>query len=196
LTLLYKGSSNQTFTHIYSAIVLASYNYIYKLGETRVLHIPNMNLHFSSSILTSNINPIFGSRGTSSPYTPLSFGGVHIPQPTPTVRGWNPPSSKPNPRYNSQGWSAQMGGPCTSYIPSIHPSSTMLVPMNTFLMENLPLTYGVPSGGSQFYSMGNPPHRFPSFGGNIYPHMSNPYHAAFSSHAASSMMIPLQTFMS
>jgi hypothetical protein len=37
LTLLYKGSSNKKFIHIYSASLLASYSYIYKLGETRVL---------------------------------------------------------------------------------------------------------------------------------------------------------------
>jgi hypothetical protein len=88
-----------------------------------------------------------------------------------------------------------MGGPSTFYISSIYPSSTMLVPMNAFLMENLPLISGVSFGGSHFYSMGNPLHEFPSSGGNIYPHMTNPYHVAFSSQAASSVVMPLQTFM-
>ena len=69
----------------------------------------------------------------------------------------------------------------------------MHVPMNIFLMEKLPLTFGVSSEGSQFYSMGNPLHGVPLSRGNIYPHMSNPYIVAFSSQAASSM--PLQPFM-
>jgi hypothetical protein len=63
-------------------------------------------------------------------------------------------------------------------------------------MENLPLTSGVSSGGSQFYGMGNPQHEVPSSGGNIYnPHMNNPYHVTFSSQAASAGMVPLQPFM-
>jgi hypothetical protein len=64
---------------------------------------PDMTSHLSSSILTSNVNPSFGSGGTTPPYTPFSFGGGHIPQPTPTVGGWNPPSSRPNPSYNFKG---------------------------------------------------------------------------------------------
>jgi hypothetical protein len=88
-----------------------------------------------------------------------------------------------------------MGGPSTSYIPSIYISSVMLVPTNAFLMMNLSLTSGVSFGGIQFYCMGNPLQRVPSYGGNIYPHMSNPYHVAFSSQAASSVMMPLQHFM-
>jgi hypothetical protein len=43
--------------------------------------------------------------------------------------------------------------------------------------------------------MGNPLHGVPSSGGNIYPHMSNPYNVTFSSQEASSVMIPLQPFM-
>jgi hypothetical protein len=74
-----------------------------------------------------------------------------------------------------------MGGPSTSYISFVHPSSTIFVPTNVFLMENLPITSGVSSCGSQFYSMRNYLHGFPSSGRNIYPHMSNPYHVTFSS---------------
>jgi hypothetical protein len=111
------------------------------------------------------------------------------------VGGWNPPSSGPNPSFTFPGSSAQMGGPSTYYIPSIYPSSTMPVPTNTFLMEDLLLSSGVSSRGSQFYSMGNPLHGVPSSGGNIYPHLSNPCHVAFSSQAISSVMMPLQPFM-
>jgi hypothetical protein len=70
----------------------------------------------------------------------------------------------------------------------------MLVPMNTFPMADLRLSSGFSSGGSYFYSMGNPPHEVHSPEGNIYPHMSNPCHVAFSSQAASSVLMPLQPF--
>jgi hypothetical protein len=104
---------------------------------------PEMNLHLSSSISSSYVNPSFGSRGMMPPYSHFSFGGGHIPQPTPTIGVWNPPSSRPNPRFTFPEASAQMGDPSTSYISSIYRSSTMLVPTSTFLMDNLPLTSGV-----------------------------------------------------
>jgi hypothetical protein len=104
---------------------------------------PNMTLHMSSSILTSNVNTSFGSGGMSPPYNPFPFGGGHIPQSFPMVGGWNPPSSAPNPSYGFQGWNGQMGGVSTSYIHSVYPSSTMHVPMNDFIMENPPQTSGV-----------------------------------------------------
>jgi len=117
---------------------------------------PNMTLHLSSYVLTSDMNPSFGFGGKMSPYVPFSFGGVHIPQPTPTVGGWNTPSSGPNPNFNAPGWSAQMGSQFTSYIPSFIPSSSTSVLMNTFIMEKPPLSSGVLSRGNQFHSMGNP----------------------------------------
>jgi hypothetical protein len=111
------------------------------------------------------------------------------------VGGWNIPSYGSNPSFTFPGASAQMGGHSTYYISSIYPSSAMLVPMNTFPMEDLHLSSGVSSRGSQFYSMGNPLHEVPSSGGNIYPHLSNPCHVTFSSQATSSVMMPLQPFM-
>jgi hypothetical protein len=111
---------------------------------------PDMTSHFSSSVSLSHVNPSFGSGGMMPPYTPFSFGGGHIPQSNPTVGGWNPPSSGPNPSFTFPGSSAQMGGPSTSYISSIIPSSTMSIPMNNFIMVNLPLSSGVSSGGSHF----------------------------------------------
>jgi hypothetical protein len=92
--------------------------------------------------------------------------------------------------------SAQMGGPSTSYILSIIPSSTTSIPMNYFIMANLSLTSGVSSGESQFYGMGNPKHRVPSIGGNIYPHMNNPYHVSFSLQVYFLRIAPLKPFMS
>jgi len=152
---------------------------------------PDMNSHWSSSVSMANVNHSFGSGGTPPPYVPFVFGGGHIPQPIPMVRGWNIPSSKPNPSFNAPGWSAQMGGQFTSYIPFVIPSSSTSIPTNNFIMANITLTSSVSSGGAQFYSMGNPQHKVPSSGGNIY----NSYHVAFSSKAASIGMVPLQPFM-
>jgi hypothetical protein len=129
------------------------------------------------------------------PYSLFLFGGGHIPQPTHTVGGWTHPSSGSKPRFTFPGESAQMGGPSTSYIPSIYPSSTVHVPTNTFLMENLPLSSSVSYGGSYLYSMGNPLNGVPLSGGNKYPHMSNPYHVSFSLQVTSLVMMPLQPFM-
>jgi hypothetical protein len=78
-----------------------------------------------------------------------------------------------------------MGGPSTSYTLSIYTPSTMLVPTNTFIIVNPPLSFGVPSRGSRFHSMGNPQHGVPSFGVNVYNHY----------HVASVGMVPLQPFM-
>jgi hypothetical protein len=41
---------------------------------------PDMTSQLSSSISTTNVNPSFGSGGTTPPYVPFSFGGGHIPQ--------------------------------------------------------------------------------------------------------------------
>jgi hypothetical protein len=73
-----------------------------------------------------------------------------------------------------------MGGHSTYYILSIYPSYAMSVPTNSFPMAYLHVSSGVSPKGSAFYSMGNPLHEVPSCGGNIYPHMSNPCHVAFS----------------
>jgi hypothetical protein len=129
------------------------------------------------------------------PYSPFSFVGSHVPQPSLTVGGWNLPSYGSNPSFSFLGASAQMGGHSTYYILSIYPSSTMSVPMKDFPMTDLHLSSGISSGGSQFYSMGNPLHEVPSSGGNIYPHMSNPCLVVDSSQAVSLVSMPLHPFM-
>jgi hypothetical protein len=156
---------------------------------------PDMFSPLPSSVLLSYANPSFGFGHMMPPYSSFLFGGGHIPQSIPIVGVWNPPSSGPNHSFTFPGFSAHIDDPSTSYISSIYPSFAMLVPTNSFSMENLPLTFGVSSRGSQFYNMGNPFHRVPSSGGNIYPHLSNPCHVAFSSQAASSVMMPLQPFI-
>ena len=119
---------------------------------------PNMSSHLRSSVSLPYVNPSFWSRGMMPPYSPFSFGGSHIPQPTLTVGGWNIPSYGSNPSFTFPGESAQMGGHSTYYILSIYPSSSMSVPANAFLMAELRMSSGVSSKGSQFYSVGNPLH--------------------------------------
>jgi hypothetical protein len=111
------------------------------------------------------------------------------------IGDWNPPSSAPNPSYIFQGWNGKMGNVSTSYISSIYPSSTMLVPTNDFIMENYPPTSGISSGGNTFSNMGNPQYKAPFPRGNVYPHMGNMYHITFSSQVIPSRMMPLQPFM-
>jgi hypothetical protein len=179
--------SSGTPNHIPQPIPWDSYPFSFSMSD--------MTSHFPSSISLSYVNPSFVFGGIMPPYYPFSLGGGHIPQPTLMVGVWNPPSYGPNLSFTFPRESAQMDDPSTYYISSIYPSSSMLVPTNAFLMENLPMSFGVPSRGSQFYSMGNPLHRVPSSGGNIYPHLSNPCHISFSLQEDSSVMIPLQPFM-
>jgi len=131
---------------------------------------PNMTSQLSSSILAANLNPSFGPGGMNPPYVHISFGGGHIPQLNPTVGGWNPLSFKPNSSLNALGWGAQLGGKFTSYNSSFIPPFSMFILKNTFIMVNPPLSFGVPSGGIQFQTMGNPKSGFPSSGGNVYNH--------------------------
>jgi hypothetical protein len=129
------------------------------------------------------------------PYSPFSCSGSHIPQPTLTVEGWNLPSYGSNSSFTFLGESSQMGGHSTYYIPSIYPYFTMLFPTNAFTMVYFHLSSSFSSQGSQFYSMDNSLHKVPSSRGNIYPHLSNPCHVAFSSQATSSVMMPLQPYI-
>jgi hypothetical protein len=84
------------------------------------------------------------------PYSPFSFDGSHIHQPTLTVGGWNIPSHGSNPTFTFPGESFQMGGYYTYYTPSIYPSSPMSVPTNAFPMADLRLSSGISYRGSQF----------------------------------------------
>jgi hypothetical protein len=129
----------------------------------------DMSLHFPSSVLPPYANPVFGSGGMIPPYYPSPFGGSHIPQTPLTVGGWNLPSYE----YTLREISSQIGNISTYYTLSTYPSSAMSVPTNTFPMVDLRLSSGVSSGGSYFYSMGNPLNEVPSSGGNMYPQSNN-----------------------
>jgi hypothetical protein len=107
------------------------------------LDIPNMPSPFASSPSPTYMNPGFGSRGTMALFSTSSFDRSHISQLNLTVGGWNLPSYTSNPRLILLGASAQMGGYSTYYNPSVYPSSTMLVPMNTLPMAGLHLSSGI-----------------------------------------------------
>jgi hypothetical protein len=135
----------------------------------------DMSSHLPSSVSLPYVNPSFGFRGMMPSYSPFSFGGSNIPQPTLTVRGWNIPSYRSNPRFTFLGESSQMGGHSTYYILSIYPSSSMSFPTNSFPIENLNLSSGVLSGGSHFYSIVNPLHEVPSSRGVSFIVWETPY---------------------
>jgi hypothetical protein len=63
-----------------------------------------------------------------------SFDMLHVPQPTFMVGGWNLPSYRSSPSYALSEANTQIGSYSTYYTPSVHPSSSMSVPSNTFLM--------------------------------------------------------------
>jgi hypothetical protein len=124
-----------------------------------------------------------------------SFDRSHVPQPTLTMGGQNIPSYGSSPSHSFSGAGTQMGGYSTYYTPSVYPSSTTLVPTNTFPMVGSHISYGISYRGNQFYGTGYPLHETPSHGGNIYPHLNNPYHTFVSSQTSTSMMMPIQTSM-
>jgi hypothetical protein len=73
------------------------------------LGMPNIISPFPSSPLPTYINPSFGSEGMMAPFYTSSFDGIHIPQLTLTVGGWNLPSCGSNPGFTLPGASARMG---------------------------------------------------------------------------------------
>jgi hypothetical protein len=75
---------------------------------------PNFTSQFSSSIPAAGPNASIGLGGSTSPYTPFSFGGSQIPQMTPIMGGIpafnlgsNPPTS---------GWNSQPRGQASSQV--------------------------------------------------------------------------------
>jgi hypothetical protein len=156
---------------------------------------PDMCSHLPSFPSPSYMNPSFGSRGMMPPFSKFSFDGSYTPQPNLTVGGWNIPSHRSNHSFTFLGQSTQMGSYSNYYTQSIYPSSNVPVPTNSFTMADPHLSSGISYRGSQIYSTGYPLHGFPSSGGNLYPHLSNPCHDVFSSKTSSSVMMPLQHFM-
>jgi hypothetical protein len=107
------------------------------------LSMSGMSSYFPSTLSSPYVNPSFGSGGMMPPYSPFSFGGNHIPQPTLTVGGWNLPSYGSNPSFTFPGVSAQMGNHSTYYISSIYSYFAMSIPTNYFPMADLRLSSSV-----------------------------------------------------
>jgi hypothetical protein len=136
---------------------------------------PWVSNHFPLNI------PILTSRGTMAPLYAYSFEKSLIPQSTLTVGSWNLPSYGSSPSHVFSGANTQMGGYPTYYTPSVYPFSAMPVPTNTYPMAGPHMYSGISYGGNQFYGLGYSLHRTPSHGGNVYPHLNNPYHTFVSS---------------
>jgi hypothetical protein len=159
------------------------------------LDMPNMPSPFPSSPLPAYMNPSFGSGGMMTPLSTSSFDRSHVPQPTLTVGGWNLPSYGSNPSHAFSGASAQMGGYSTYYTPSVYPSSCYASSYEHSSHGGSPYVLWYFIQRESFYGMGYPLHGTPSHGGNIYPHLNNPYHAFVSSQTSASVMMPVQTSM-
>jgi hypothetical protein len=144
-----------------------------------------------SSPSSTYMNPGIGLEGNMAPMPMYSFDMSHFPQPAFTTGGWNLPSYRSSPSSYFLEANTQMGVYSTYYTPSMYPSSTMLVPSNTFSMSIPHISLGVSYGENQFYGSVYSLHETPSQGRNIYPHSNSPYHTFVSSQT--SVMMPVQT---
>jgi hypothetical protein len=159
------------------------------------LDMPNMPSPFPSSPLHAYMNHSFGYGGTMTPLFVSSFDRSHIPQPNLTMGGCNLPSYGSNPSHDFSGANSQMGGYYTYYTPSLYPPSAMPVPTNSLPMASPHTSCGISYGRNKFYYMGYPLHGTLSHGGNIYPHLTHPYHTFVSFQTFSSVMMLVQTSM-
>jgi hypothetical protein len=132
---------------------------------------PNFTLQFSNSIPVVGPNASIGLGGTTTPYTPFSFGGSQIPQMTPTMGcipsfnlGSNPIAS---------GWSNHPGGQNSAQVSSFILTSSVSILINTFGMMNPPLSSRFTPRGGQFHNLGNPQPEATPTGGDFYkPHQN------------------------
>jgi hypothetical protein len=150
-----------------------------------------MSSPLQTSPWSTYMNPSIGTGGTMAAMPTSSFDMSHVPQPYFTMGGWNIPSFGSSPRYAISGANTQMGAYSTYYTPSLYPSSTMLIPSNTFPMTGPHVSLVVSYRENQFYGLGYPLHGTPSQGGNLYPHLNSPYHTLVSSQT--SVMMAIQT---
>jgi hypothetical protein len=123
---------------------------------------PNFTLQFETAIPAAGPNTSFGLGGTTPPYTPFSFGGYHIAQTNPNVGSSPFPHTGSNP--STARWNNPVGGQVPPYIPT--PSVSILT--NTFGMKNPLQSSKFPSGGGQYYTLGNPQPRSNLVGGNFH----------------------------
>jgi hypothetical protein len=139
-------------------------------------HFPiDMPSPFQSSPWSTYMNTSIGSGRTMALIPTSSFDLIHVPQPTLTVGGWNPPSYVFSPSYALLGVNTQINA----------------YPSNTFPMVGPHISLGISYIENQFYDSGYPLYGTPSQGGNIYPHLNNTYHTPVSSQT--SVMMPIHT---
>jgi hypothetical protein len=131
----------------------------------------NFTSQFSNTIPAAGSNAIIGLGGNTPPYTPFSFGGSHMPQMIPNIRGihaFNPRSNPPASRWNNQPsehYSAQ--------VPSYTPTSLVQILTNTFSMMNPLISSDSHPEEISFTLLGNPqPGSNPS-GGIFYNPQQN-----------------------
>jgi hypothetical protein len=133
----------------------------------------NFTSQFSNSISVAGTNANIGLGGTNPPYTPFSFGGTHVPQMNPTMAGIPPFNPRSNPV--ASGFGNQPHGQAISHIPSFTPTSSVLIPTNTFGMKNPPLSFRFTPEGGQFHTLGNIQPGSTPTGGSFYnPHQNIP----------------------
>jgi hypothetical protein len=133
-----------------------NYHSIPSVSNPFSLGMPNMTSQLSFSILANDENTSIGSGGTDPLHTPLSFGGGNIPQTTPMIGSQPPFPLGSNTSLNAPRWSTQLSEQANSYISSFLPSSSMSIPMKTFVMKNPPLSSEFFPKGIMFHAMGNP----------------------------------------
>jgi hypothetical protein len=106
----------------------------------------NFTSQFSNSIPSVGTNTSIRLGGKSPPHTPFLFGATHVPQMTLTIGGVPPLNPGSNPVVS--GWSNQLGGQAIAHVLSFIPTSSVLIPTNTFGMMNPPLSFRfTPEGG-------------------------------------------------
>jgi hypothetical protein len=111
---------------------------------------PNFTSQFSTANPVVGPNASIGLGGTTPPYTPILFGGSHIPQTNPNVG--SVPSLNPGSNSFTVGWNNPAGRQVLPYIPT----SSVPIPTNTFGMMNPLQSFGFLPGGYQSYPLGNP----------------------------------------
>jgi hypothetical protein len=132
------------------------------------------------------MSPSIGPKGTMAPMPTSLFDMSRVP-----MGRWNLPPYGSNTRYTLLGASTQMGAYPTYYTPPIYLSFAMSFLSNTFSMTGSQLPPGLSYGENQFYGSRYPLYGTPLQGGNIYPHLNNPYPTSVSSHT--SVTMPIQT---
>jgi hypothetical protein len=151
------GGFGHSLSYNVQSIPMASIPFYYGM--------PNFTSQFSTAIPVASPNASLGLGSTTPPYTPFPFGGSHIPQMNPNVGSVHVLNPRSNPSMD--GWNNPPGRQISPYIPT----SSVMIPTNTFGMTNPLQSFGFSPGGGQSYTLGNPQPRSNPAGENFH----NPY---------------------